>query len=106
MVGVINGDTVMHDQPVGRGYVNLETKKNHPWLPCQKPILCHEFHHSKLEGDFVKNDFVFNVKRGYGVDGKSDGIIYKNLLATYSHIRDTSKTRWIKNFLDFIVERK
>ena len=106
MVGVINGDTVMHDQPVGRGYVNLETKKNHPWLPCQKPILCHEFHHSKLQGNFVKKDFVFNVKRGYGVDGKCDGIFVKNLVATYSHIRDTSKSRWINNFLNFVVEKK
>ena len=106
MVGAINGDITMHNQPVGRGYVNLEVKKNHPWLSNGKSILCHEFHHSKLEGNFVKNDFAFNVKRGFGVDGISDGIIFKNLLATYSHIRDTSKTRWIKNFLDFIVERK
>ena len=106
MVGAINGDITMHSQPVGRGYVNLEVKKNHPWLSNGKSILCHEFHHSKLEGNFVKNDFAFNVKRGFGVDGISDGIIFKNLLATYSHIRDTSKTRWIKKFLDFIVERK
>ncbi len=106
MVGAINGDVTMHDQPVGRGYVNLETKKNHPWLPHQKSIPGHEFHHSRLDGKFIKSDFVFNVKRGYGVDGKSDGIIVKNLIATYSHIRDTSKTRWIRNFLDFIVETK
>ena len=106
MVGALNGNITMHDHPIGRGYVNLQVKKNHPWLPNRKSILCHEFHHSKLEGAFVKNDFVFNVKRGFGVDGNSDGIIFKNLLATYSHIRDTSKTRWIKNFLDFIVERK
>ena len=106
MVGAIDGDTTMHDQPVGRGYVNLETKKNHPWLPYQKTILCHEFHHSKLDGNFAKNDFVFNVKRGHGVNGKCDGIIIKNLIATYSHMRDTSKTRWIKNFLNFIMEKK
>ena len=106
MVGAINGDILMHNEPVGRGYVNLEIKKNHPWFSRQKSISCHEFHHSKLEGNFGRNDFVFNVKRGYGVNGKCDGIIVKNLIATYSHIRDTSKTRWIKNFLDFIVESK
>ncbi len=106
MIGAIDGDTTMHDQPVGRGYVHLETKQKHLWLPHKKSIPGHEFHHSRLEGDFARNDFAFNVKRGYGVDGKSDGIIVKNLIATYSHIRDTSKIRWIKNFLDFIVKNK
>ena len=106
MVGVINGDTEMYEKPIGRGYVSLEIKKNHPWFTHQKSILCHEFHHSKLEGNFFKDDFVFNVKRGYGVNGKYDGIVVKNLIATYSHMRDTSKSRWIKNFLNFILEKK
>ena len=40
--------------------------------------------------------------RGYGTNGKHDGILYKNLIASYSHLRDTSQSRWIENFLNFV----
>ena len=34
MVGIIPADTVMHDRPVGRGYVKLTQEPNHPWASC------------------------------------------------------------------------
>ena len=40
------------------------------------------------------------------INNKSDGIMYKNLLASYTHIRDTQKSRWIKNFLSFVEDSK
>ena len=53
-----------------------------------------------------KVDYDYKVKRGYGINNKSDGIMYKNLLASYTHIRDTQNSRWIKNFLSFVEDSK
>ena len=102
MVGVINGETQMFSKPVGRGYVMLETSVDHPWLANSLPINCHEFHHSKLRLKESKYKYAYRVKRGYGIDGKHEGLIYKNLLATYNHLRDTKQTNWVDKFLSFV----
>ena len=47
-------------------------------------------------------NYAFDVKRGYGIDGKSDGLIYKNLQANYSHLRDVNDNHWAQRFTDFI----
>ena len=106
MVGIINGRVVMHDKPVGRGYVELIKSSSHPWLLSNDSIKAHEFHYSRLSLDAKLSNYTYKVKRGYGVNGKYDGIKYKNLLATYSHLRDTKKTKWITNFLEFIKNNK
>ena len=106
MVGVINGRVVMHDKPVGRGYVELIKSSSHPWLLSNDIVKAHEFHYSRLSLDAKLSNYTYKVKRGYGVNGKYDGIKHKNLLATYSHLRDTKKTTWITNFLEFIKNNK
>ena len=106
MVGIINGRVVMHDKPVGRGHVELIKSSSHPWLLSNDSIKAHEFHYSRLSLDAKLSNYAYKVKRGYGVNGKYDGIKYKNLLATYSHLRDTKKTKWITNFLEFIKNNK
>ena len=35
--------------------------------------------------------------------GQYDGWLYKNLLASYAHMRDTAKYRWAKRFVDFAL---
>ena len=52
MAGVIAADVLMHDKPVGRGYVRLAPTADHPWLPAGShpdEIPAHEFHYSSLE---------------------------------------------------------
>ena len=105
MVGAINGEVNMLKRPVGRGYVDILTSKNHPWMKSNLLIKAHEFHYSKIQLD-DKYSYAYQVKRGYGINNKADGVIHKNLLASYIHIRDTQKSRWIKNFLTFIMDNK
>ena len=102
MIGVIKGDIAFEKNAVGRGYVNVLSTTNHPWFDKPKKISCHEFHHSRIKLSSKRNKFAFKVDRGYGINGKYDGIIVENLLATYSHIRDTKQSRWITKFLDNI----
>lgn len=100
MAGVIQADVVMHERPAGRGYVRLRETPLSPWTPRQDgEIPAHEFHYSSLEGLPADTRFAFDVVRGHGVDGRHDGILYKNLLASYTHLRNVRGYPWVERFL-------
>jgi cobyrinic acid a,c-diamide synthase len=108
MVGVIPGDTVMHDKPVGRGYVRLQETGQTPWKS-ESPvedIRAHEFHYSSLENLPDGLIYAYKVLRGHGVDGKHDGIVYRNLLASYTHLRSTRRFSWVKRFMALVEQHK
>jgi cobyrinic acid a,c-diamide synthase len=107
MVGVIKADTVMHERPQGRGYIRMaetehclwpvEDKQNH-----SAEITGHEFHYSALENLPVNTRYAYRMLRGSGINGKHDGIVYKNTLACYAHLRDTSRYHWTERFIQFV----
>ena len=104
MVGAIPGDVAMHDRPVGRGYVHLAENAEHPWpRPNRRSgeIRAHEFHYSSLENLPVGAKFAYRVTRGHGIDGQHDGLIYKNLLASYTHLRTIGSCYWASRFVAF-----
>ncbi|TAK71869.1 MAG: cobyrinate a,c-diamide synthase [Betaproteobacteria bacterium] len=108
MVGAIPGDVVMHGQPMGRGYVRLAPTEAHPWRDRgeeQLEIPAHEFHYSSIEGLAPGTRFAYRVARGFGVDGKSDGIVVNNLLAAYSHLRGSGSCDWPARFVAFVRRR-
>ena len=105
--GIIPADTLMHEKPQGRGYVILEETGKGPWARYDsqgKPAtLCaHEFHYSTLTNVADDLSYAFNVKRGSGIDGVHDGIVYKNLLACYAHQRSLQNNDWVHRFLSFV----
>ena len=103
MVGVIDAHCEMLEKPVGRGYTLLQKNKHHPWPNMgNQPIPGHEFHYSRLTQIGADTRFAYEVNRGYGVNGQKDGIHYKNLLACYSHQRNTRQNQWISSFIEFI----
>lgn len=105
MVGILPADVQMHVKPQGRGYIRLEENALHPWpsvAETEHDIVGHEFHYSGLENLGPEIKTVYKVLRGYGIDGRQDGLIYKNLLACYAHLRDTGQNHWAKRFIDFV----
>jgi len=106
MVGAIRADIVMHERPVGRGYVHLRETGRGPWprpgASGTPPLRAHEFHYSSVENLAPDVEFAYDVVRGHGIDGRHDGIVYKNLLASYAHLRDVAGNRWAARFVDFI----
>jgi cobyrinic acid a,c-diamide synthase len=109
MVGAIPGDVVMHQKPVGRGYVHLSEETQHPWqqLPeAGKNIKGHEFHYSSLENLPGDSKFAYRVARGHGIDGKHDGYIKNNLLACYAHLRSVNSNPWVTRFVNHIRQLK
>jgi cobyrinic acid a,c-diamide synthase len=109
MVGVIPADAVMHEKPQGRGYIKVTERAEMPWAKdaLQTDIInAHEFHYSRLENLREKGQFAYDVVRGQGIDGKHDGWVYKNLLASYAHMRDTSQHHWARRFVGFVQDCK
>lgn len=106
MVGAIPADAVMHERPVGRGYVHLRETAAHPWpLGGQggATLRAHEFHYSSLENLAPGLKFAYEVERGYGIDGRHDGLVYHNLLASYSHRRNAGADHWAQAFAAFVA---
>jgi cobyrinic acid a,c-diamide synthase len=105
MAGALPVDVVMHPRPVGRGYVHLRETGAGPWPGRQRGdaavIRAHEFHYSSVENIAPGTRFAYAVERGYGIDGRHDGIVHHNLLASYSHLRDVADHRWAQRFVDF-----
>lgn len=104
MVGIIPGDVVMYDKPQGRGYVRLRESRDHPW-PGDGPAAefdAHEFHYSMLENLSGGLTYGYDMVRGTGIDGRHDGIVYRNLVANYVHLRDVEGYHWTRRFVDFV----
>jgi len=107
MVGAIPGDSAMHGTPVGRGYVRLVETGLSPWKSAADAVLpAHEFHYASLENLPANSDFAYAIKRGHGIDGRHDGLILGNLVATFSHHRSVGGGDWTARFIDFVRRRK
>ncbi len=100
MVGIVDGDSVMHKRPQGRGYARFQRSGESSDTPA------HEFHYSSLENLAEDTEFAYSIHRGFGVDGRHDGIVYKNLLASYVHQRNSRQNPWVKEFVDRVREIK
>lgn len=105
MVGVVPGDTVMHERPVGRGYARLQPTGDDRWQE-SAPIPAHEFHYSSLENLPVDSIYAYQVVRGHGIDGRHDGYQRHNLLAGYVHRRGAGAQGWIAPFLEQVRAHK
>lgn len=110
MLGIIDADAIMHDKPVGRGYVYLESNNHHPWLSGnitkKRELPAHEFHYSELEFNSAQDNFCYNVVRGKGIMNKKDGLLHNNIIAMYSHQRNTLSNPWVNEFIKFIKRNK
>ena len=110
MVGALPADVVMHERPVGRGYVELQTTADAPWSASggRAPQLLrgHEFHYSSLENLAPDQKFAYKVLRGHGVDGQHDGIVHRNVLASYAHLRSGAGSDWAAQFVAFVRSHK
>ncbi len=106
MVGALPVDVVMHTRPVGRGYVELQPTVNAPW-PCVSSggatlTRGHEFHYSSLENAAPDLRYAYKVMRGHGLDGHNDGIVHRNVLASYAHLRSGAGSDWAPGFVSFV----
>jgi cobyrinic acid a,c-diamide synthase len=98
MVGALPAEVTLSTKPEGHGYVVAEVVAENPYFPVGFALRGHEFHHSNLS---LKGDlhFVHKIIRGHGVDGRRDGVVYKNLFASYTHLHALGTPEWADGFV-------
>lgn len=108
MAGVVQADTVVCERPCGRGYVRVAEGPDMPWPPVsgeRATHAAHEFHYAKLENLPRRTKTAYEMLRGEGVGGGKDGIVHKNLLASFVHLRATN-SGWPERFRRYLRESR
>jgi len=111
MAGVLPCEVEMTDQPQGHGYVEARVDGANPFFAGGTVLRGHEFHNSRLVN--VGEDLrpVYRLTRGNGCGGWPqgrrpqgsslregetgwDGLIYRNVLASYTHLHAAGAPGW------------
>jgi len=99
MVGAFPFDVEMGTEPRGHGYMCLKVLAGNPYFSPGKEIRGHEFHHSWVSSLPAGTVFGYAVKRGCGINGSVDGIVYKNTMASYCHLHALAVPEWAPVFV-------
>ena len=106
MAGVFPVMFSVKEKPQGHGYVIVEVDKSNPYFDEGAVLRGHEFHYAGVSGyrpEEVRT--AFRVKRGSGFDCGRDGLVYKNVLATFCHIHALGEKRWAKALIHAACRR-
>jgi cobyrinic acid a,c-diamide synthase len=103
MVGAIPAEVQVSEKPEGHGYVMAEVIDENPLFPTGLNIRGHEFHHSKVS---IKKGvkFAYQIRRGHGIDGQRDGVLYKNIFAAYTHLHALGTPCWAESFVSLVTK--
>jgi cobyrinic acid a,c-diamide synthase len=85
---------VLEKKPQAHGYTELETVGPNPFFEMQHRLRGHEFHYSRIVNLEELPGMAFTMRRGAGIDGSRDGLAYKNVLATYTHLHALGAPQW------------
>jgi cobyrinic acid a,c-diamide synthase len=102
MVGLFPIDFHMKNKPEAHGYTIAEIDRGNPFYPVGTVLRGHEFHYSEVAGlgEGVMQHSAFSMRRGKGIKDKRDGICYKNVLATYTHIHALGSPAWTEGLIN------
>ena len=92
LCGVFSGTAVIPDKKV-LGYVEADAELNGKHFALKG----HEFHYSGT-ALLKEYEFSFTLSRGYGISSGKDGVRYKNVLASYTHLMPVSARAFFKEF--------
>ncbi len=97
MVGVLPLTFDFYSRPQGHGYTVVTVENENPFYEVGAEIRGHEFHYSRvLQWSGDEKDLIFRMQRGVGITKDKDGLCYKNVLATYTHIHALGTPHWAR----------
>jgi cobyrinic acid a,c-diamide synthase len=111
MVGVLPVTFGFGEKPQGHGYVEVETVEENPFYPVGQRFRGHEFHYTYLQSSGSPQitsktrpsravappdelRFALRVHNGFGFDGERDGLCWRNVLASYTHVHALGVEGW------------
>jgi len=101
MVDILPASIGVSKKPRGHGYTVIEVTAGNPYFEEGKILHGHEFHYSYLIGleETDELSFVLTMKKGTGIIKGMDGICYKNVFATYTHLHALGATEWVSGLI-------
>jgi cobyrinic acid a,c-diamide synthase len=108
MAGILPIVIGVSNKPQGHGYTIAEVDTPNPFFKTSQILHGHEFHYSYVlkMGEKGGVYFAFRMKRGQGVIDGMDGLCYKNVLATYTHVHALGSREWVDGILKAAVRDK
>ena len=111
LAGVFSVRFGLQRKPQAHGYTKLMVRGKNPFYKVGERIKGHEFRYSQiLSWDGDQTDLALEMERGVGFMDGLDGLVYKNVLALYTHIHALSTPQWAGSLFDrafeFKVQRK
>ncbi len=111
MTGVLPIVFGVSQKPQGLGYSIAKVNEKNPYFKKGTEIRGHEFRYSRIiECHIKEKNMIFDMKRGTGFINKKDGILYKNVFASYTHIHVFNVPKWaeamVENALKYKKEKK
>ena len=100
LVGVFPVRFGLEKKPQAHGYTILEVSGKNGFYPYGETIKGHEFRYSKIlswQGD--AEDLALTMQRGVGFADGRDGLVFKNVLALYSHVHALATPQWAGNMV-------
>jgi cobyrinic acid a,c-diamide synthase len=94
MTSVFPADFVLEKKPQAHGYTSVEVRGDNPFFEKDSTVRGHEFHYSRVVNSGDLSGLAFTMLRGRGIDGAHDGLIFRNVLATYTHIHALGTPSW------------
>lgn len=113
MAGIFPVKFSLEEKPQAHGYSIVEVNRDNPYYTPGTILKGHEFHYSRVLNPEAISDFnhlrpaeagkniyfAFKMKRGEGIINKMDGLCYKNVLATYTHIHALGSPEWVEGMI-------
>ena len=96
MSGIFPLTFSLEKKPQAHGYTVAEISADNPFYTLGTVLKGHEFHYSRvIDGEIEgRTHFSFLMRRGQGIMDKMDGLCYKNVLATYTHLHALGSPEW------------
>ncbi len=106
MAGIFPLKFKLEKKPQAHGYTVVKVAKSNPYYKKGTILKGHEFHYSRPV--FTRSfkplsdpdiTFAFRMQRGTGIEAKWDGLCYKNVLATYTHLHALGSPEWTEGMI-------
>jgi cobyrinic acid a,c-diamide synthase len=95
MVGIFPVTFELGARPQGHGYVSVHVEGTNSFFAPGMVLRGHEFRYSYASSTRrEKIRMAFRMERGHGFDGERDGLVYKNVLASFCHFHAVGTREW------------
>jgi cobyrinic acid a,c-diamide synthase len=99
LTGILPISIKMHSKPQGHGYYRAIVDGENPYFKLGTQVNGHEFHYSAIK-EFDENiKSALSVIRGNGCFNERDGLVYKNVFASYLHLHALASPEWVTGMI-------